>query len=69
MAANVLTPGRYVGAPEAKEDDEPFGEKMVHLTSELAEQFAESKRFEEEIRRNLRRGWDSMCSLLEASDG
>jgi len=51
---HVLTPGRYVGAPEAKEDDEPFEEKMARLTSELSEQFAESKRLEEEIRKNLK---------------
>jgi len=52
--SHVLTPGRYVGAPEAEEDDEPFEEKMTRLTSELSEQFAESKRLEDEIRRNLK---------------
>jgi type I restriction enzyme M protein len=50
---HVLTPGRYVGAPEAEEDDEPFEEKMERLTSELSEQFAESKRLEDEIRKNI----------------
>jgi len=51
---HVLTPGRYVGAPEAEEDDEPFEEKMARLTSELSEQFEESRRLEEEIRKNLK---------------
>jgi len=35
-------------------DDEPFEEKMERLTSELSEQFAESKRLEAEIRKNLK---------------
>ena len=51
---HVLTPGRYVGAPDAEEDDEPFEEKMEWLTSELSDQFAESKRLEDEIRKNLK---------------
>ncbi|MGO8684477.1 MAG: N-6 DNA methylase, partial [Thermoleophilia bacterium] len=49
----VLTPGRYVGAVEAEDDGEPFDEKMKRLTAELAEQFAESAKLEEEIRANL----------------
>lgn len=52
--SHVLTPGRYVGAPEAEEDAEPFEEKMARLTSELSDQFAESKRLEDEIRKNLK---------------
>ena len=52
--SHVLTPGRYVGAPESEEDDEPFEEKMARLTSELSEQFAESRHLEDEIRKNLR---------------
>jgi len=51
---HVLTPGRYVGAPEAEEDSEPFEEKMERLTSELSEQFAESRRLEDAIRQNLK---------------
>jgi len=51
----VLTPGRYVGAAAAgEEDDEPFDEKMKRLTAELAEQFAEGRRLEGEIAANLR---------------
>ena len=42
-----------MGAPEAEEDDEPFEEKMTRLTSELSEQFEESARLEDEIRKNL----------------
>ena len=49
----VLTPGRYVGVADADDDGEPFEEKMKRLTAELAEQFAESARLEEEIRANL----------------
>lgn len=49
----VLTPGRYVGAEEQEEDAEPFAEKMARLTAQLSKQFAESKRLEDEIKRNL----------------
>ncbi len=49
----ILTPGRYVGIPEREEDDEPFEEKMLRLTDQLYEQFAESERLEEAIRKNL----------------
>jgi len=51
----VLTPGRYVGAPEQEEDDEPFEEKMARLTAQLNEQFEESARLEAVIRENLKR--------------
>ncbi|RUO22611.1 restriction endonuclease subunit M [Aliidiomarina iranensis] len=49
----VLTPGRYVGAKVQEDDGEPFTEKMARLTAQLSEQFAESKRLEEEIKKNL----------------
>ena len=49
----ILTPGRYVGIEEQEEDDEPFEEKMDRLTSELAEMFAKSHEFENEIREKL----------------
>ncbi|HHU95027.1 MAG TPA: type I restriction-modification system subunit M [Alcaligenaceae bacterium] len=49
----VLTPGRYVGAAEEEDDGEPFAEKMERLTSTLKEQFAESARLEDEIKKNL----------------
>jgi type I restriction enzyme M protein len=51
----VLTPGRYVGAPDAEEDDEPLDEKMKRLTMELAEQMAEGARLDAEIRMQLGR--------------
>ena len=50
---HVLTPGRYVGAEEIEDDDEPFEEKMQRLTGKLAEQFAESRKLEKAIRKNL----------------
>ncbi|GAB5491714.1 MAG: class I SAM-dependent DNA methyltransferase [Phototrophicaceae bacterium] len=49
----ILTPGRYVGAPELEDDGEPFPEKMARLTAQLKEQFAESARLEAIIRENL----------------
>lgn len=50
----VLTPGRYVGAEELEEDDEPFEEKMARLTKTLESQFVESAKLEAAIRENLR---------------
>lgn len=50
----VLTPGRYVGLGEVMEDNEPFEDKMTRLTIELAEQFANSRTLEDEIRQMLR---------------
>ena len=49
----IIVPGRYVGAPPLPDDGEPFEEKMKRLTSELGEHFAESRRLEDEIRKNL----------------
>lgn len=49
----VLTPDRYVGAPEQEDDGEPFTEKMQRLKTQLAKQLAESETLEEEIRKNL----------------
>ena len=50
----VLTPGRYVGAAEVEDDDEPFDAKMQRLTAELMQQFAESARLEAAIKANLK---------------
>ncbi len=50
----VLTPGRYVGAAEIEEDDEPFKQKMVRLTMELEAQFEEGAILESKIRENLK---------------
>lgn len=51
----VLTPGRYVGAEEIEDDDEPFEDKMQRLSQQLFEQFAESSRLEAAIRSDLER--------------
>jgi len=54
----ILTPGRYVGFEEQEEDEEAFEEKMKKLTSELAKQMEESKKLDDEIKRNLEMlGW------------
>ena len=50
---HVLTPGRYVGAEEVEDDGIPFGDKMATLTTELADQFAESAKLEKAIRENM----------------
>jgi type I restriction enzyme M protein len=50
----VLTPGRYVGAEEVEDDDEPFEEKMERLVAKLDEQFKEGAKLEKAIRHNLR---------------
>ncbi|OUL72174.1 type I restriction-modification system subunit M [Paraburkholderia hospita] len=50
---HVLTPGRYVGAEEAEEDDEAFAEKMRKLTEKLAEQMAKGAELDELVRQKL----------------
>jgi type I restriction enzyme M protein len=50
----VLTPGRYVGAAELEEDDEPFEEKVAHLAKELQSQFEESRNLEKLINKGLK---------------
>jgi type I restriction enzyme M protein len=49
----VLTPGRYVGAAEVEDWEEPFNEKMKRLVAKLEEQFSESARLEKAIRQSL----------------
>jgi len=51
---HVLTPGRYVGAEEKEDDDEPFEEKMKRLVAQLREQQAEAARLDAAIEQNLR---------------
>jgi type I restriction enzyme M protein len=51
----ALTPGRYVGAPEAADDGEPVEEKIARLTKDLFEQFEESARLERVVRDQLGR--------------
>jgi type I restriction enzyme M protein len=50
---HVLTPGRYVGAEDAIEDDETFDDKMQRLTTALYEQQSEADRLDELIKANL----------------
>ncbi len=49
----VLTPGRYVGAAQIEDDGVSFDEKMTELSARLYEQFAESKRLEAVIKKNM----------------
>jgi len=51
---HVLTPGRYVGAPEVEnDDDEPIADKIARLTKELYAHFEESARLEKVVREQL----------------
>jgi len=50
---HVLTPGRYVGAAAAEEDDEPFEEKMERLVAELGRQQAEAANLDASIAASL----------------
>lgn len=49
----VLTPGRYVGAEEQKDDGELFAEKYPRLLAELEEYFAEGDRLTATVRERL----------------
>jgi type I restriction enzyme M protein len=50
---HILTPGRYVGAEDAEEDDEIFEEKMKKLTTELSAQMKQGRELDEKIRKNM----------------
>lgn len=50
----VLTPGRYVGAPDAEADDEPVEDKLARLRKRLVEEFEEADRLEAIIRQRLK---------------
>ena len=50
----ILTPGRYVGAEDIEDDDEPFEDKMKRLTTEYAKLSEESVKLDKEIRKNLK---------------
>jgi type I restriction enzyme M protein len=50
-----LSPGRYIGTEEVEsESDEDFNTRMLVLTSQLSEQFAESRRLEANISKQLK---------------
>ena len=51
---HVLTPGRYVGAEAAEDDDEPFEEKMKRLTATLRQQQTEAAKLDAAIAVNLK---------------
>ena len=51
----ALTPGRYVGFAEAKEDAEPIDEKIARLTAELTAALDESARLDTVVREQLGR--------------
>jgi type I restriction enzyme M protein len=50
---HVLTPGRYVGAEDVEEDDEPFEAKMKRLTATLRQQRVEAARLDAAIATKL----------------
>ncbi len=49
----VLTPGRYVGAVDAEDDDVPFVERFTAIRRKLDQQFLESDTLASEIRSRL----------------
>jgi type I restriction enzyme M protein len=51
---HVLTPGRYVGAVAAEDDDQPFEAKMQSLVATLREQQAEAAQLDAAIAANLK---------------
>lgn len=55
QAGFAMTPGRYVGMPEAPEDDEPIEEKITRLTASLTEALNESARLDQVVREQLGR--------------
>jgi type I restriction enzyme M protein len=54
-AGFTLSPGRYVGAPEAEEAEVAFEERMATLVDRLAEEIAENERLTAEVREALAR--------------
>ena len=50
---HVLTPGRYVGAEVAEEDETSFAERFAALQDKLEEQFAEADQLTATIRERL----------------
>ena len=51
---HVLTPGRYVGAPDVEDDGEPFEEKMLRLSAQWREQRAAAIKLDAAIEANLK---------------
>jgi type I restriction enzyme M protein len=53
MYGHGLTPGRYVGAEQTEDDDEPFEKKMARLSAERKEQMQRAARLDTVIWTNL----------------
>ena len=51
----LLTPGRYVGAEDVEEDDEPFDEKFARLSNQLHQQFQTSISLQTDILKTVER--------------
>jgi type I restriction enzyme M protein len=49
----VLAPGRFVGAPEAEEDEVAFEERMTELVERLSDDFTTADHLAAEVRRAL----------------
>jgi type I restriction enzyme M protein len=49
----IITPGRYVGVKETKNDDEPFEVKMERISADLRESFQKSDDLQSQIEDNL----------------
>ena len=50
----ILSPGRYVGAEDLPDDEEPLEEKLKRLTAALREQSAQAAKLEEAVWSNLK---------------
>ena len=50
----VLTPGRYAGVKDEIDDGVPFAEKIAGLTKTLAQQMAQEKVLDDEIKKQLK---------------
>ena len=50
----VLTPGRYVGAEDIEDDNEPFDDRFKRFTEDLMAQFDSSMKLTKKIRENLK---------------
>lgn len=53
--SHILTPGRYVGAEVADEDDEPFADKLKSLKEELISHFDAAEGLARTIKSNFKR--------------
>jgi len=49
----ILTPGRFVGIKENKENEIPFNEKMETLTKKLSIELEKNRKLEEILKHNL----------------